>query len=70
MSHTPTDPHDASTDSKTGRKLPLWLKRMGWGGFWFFFIKGVVLYILLPLAAWFFGVDILEHAKDFLSSIF
>ncbi len=25
-----------------------WLKRMGWAGFLFFLIKGIVLYILLP----------------------
>ncbi|MCU0471353.1 MAG: hypothetical protein MUF58_22485 [Arcicella sp.] len=25
-----------------------WLKRLGWAGFFFFLIKGVTLYIVLP----------------------
>ncbi|MFN3783310.1 MAG: hypothetical protein ACK4R6_05300 [Spirosomataceae bacterium] len=25
-----------------------WLKKMGWAGFFFFLIKGVTLYIILP----------------------
>jgi hypothetical protein len=33
-----------------GRKdrIVQWLKRMGWAGFFFFLIKGVSLYIVLP----------------------
>lgn len=30
------------------QKFMEWLKRMGWAGFFFFLIKGVTLYIILP----------------------
>lgn len=29
-------------------KIFQWLKRLGWAGFFFFLIKGVTLYIILP----------------------
>ncbi len=29
-------------------KVIQWIKRMGWAGFFFFLIKGVTLYIVLP----------------------
>ncbi len=29
-------------------KILMWLKKMGWAGFFFFLIKGVTLYIVLP----------------------
>jgi hypothetical protein len=29
-------------------KIIAWLKKLGWAGFFFFLIKGVTLYIILP----------------------
>ena len=29
-------------------KIILWFKRLGWAGFFFFLIKGLVLYVLIP----------------------
>ncbi len=29
-------------------KIVAWLKKLGWAGFFFFLIKGLTLYVLLP----------------------
>ncbi len=44
INHTNEQPQ---TETLAG-KAKLWLKRLGVGGFLFFLIKGVVLYIVLP----------------------
>ena len=33
---------------QSSEKLKAWFKRIGWAGFFFFLIKGVVVYIVLP----------------------
>ncbi len=40
--------NDTTQTETLKEKAMLWLKRLGVGGFLFFLIKGVVLYILLP----------------------
>jgi hypothetical protein len=36
------------TQQPSQNKIIAWLKRLGWAGFFFFLIKGVTLYIVLP----------------------
>jgi hypothetical protein len=36
------------TQQPPQNKIMAWLKRLGWAGFFFFLIKGVTLYIVLP----------------------
>lgn len=44
-----TIPPEEAGQKKTGSPLKRIIKRFGVAGFLFFFIKGVVLYILIPL---------------------
>ncbi|MEZ0607084.1 hypothetical protein ACAW74_01155 [Fibrella sp. WM1] len=34
--------------TETNNKIINWFKRLGWAGFFFFLIKGLTLYVLLP----------------------
>lgn len=42
---------------ETKKKQPLW-KKLGWAAFLFFLIKGIVVWIILPILAYYFGVKI------------
>jgi len=39
---------DLKMHERHQNKIIAWLKRLGWAGFFFFLIKGVTLYIVLP----------------------
>lgn len=49
--------------------VPLW-KRAGYIGFWFFFIKGVTVWIIGPILLYFFGPELLDKITGFFGKIF
>lgn len=48
--------------------IPLW-KRVGYIGFWFFFLKGIA-WIIGAVSVWIWGPEIFKGFKDFLNNIF
>lgn len=56
-------------DNETQKKSISWIKKLGFAGFMFFFIKGMA-WVVLAVIAWIWGPEAVVAIKDFFVNLF
>lgn len=67
--NTVSEIQEQEGNNETKKKSISWIKKLGFFGFMFFFIKGMG-WILLAIIAWIWGPEAIVAIKDFFANLF